>query len=128
MDGESEIFSRGSKRLDYAFGAQELAEFIVRIGLTPYDFVVSSDYRGLFIDFNVDVFLGKAPSHLMSPAIRGIRSNSTKQCRNYVEALTKYLIGHKVFERTTRAQNKTDMHGLTSRVARTWERINQDIF
>ena len=87
MEGEIETYSRGTKRLDCAFGTQELAESIVRIGLTPYNFVVSSDHRGLFIDFDVDAFLGGDPSHLMSPAIRGIKSNSPKQCRKYVEAL-----------------------------------------
>ena len=50
MEGEIESYSRGSKRLDYAFGTQELAESIVRIGLTPYNFVDSSDHQGLFID------------------------------------------------------------------------------
>ena len=69
MDGELETFARGSKRLDYVFGTQKLAESIVRIGLTPYNFVASSDHRGLFIDFDVDAFLGGDPSHLMSPAI-----------------------------------------------------------
>jgi endonuclease/exonuclease/phosphatase family metal-dependent hydrolase len=76
MEGEVETHSRGSKRLDYAFGTQELAESIVRIGVTPYNFVVASDHRGLFIDFNVDAFLGGDPSHLMAPALRGIKSTS----------------------------------------------------
>ena len=67
--------------------------------LTPYNFVVSSDHQGLFIDFDVDAFLGGDPSHLMLPAIQGIKSNSPKQCRKYVEAMTKYLTEHKVFDR-----------------------------
>lgn len=41
MDGEIETFSRGSKQLDYAFSTQELAESIVRIGFTPYNFLLS---------------------------------------------------------------------------------------
>ena len=80
LEGEIEIFSRGSKRLNYAFGTQELAESIVPIGLTLYNFVVSSDHRGLFIDFDVDALLGGDPSHLMLPAICGVKSNSLKQC------------------------------------------------
>jgi hypothetical protein len=127
MDGEVETYSRGTKRLDYAFGTQELAESIVRIGITPYNFVVASDHRGLFIDFDVDAFLGGDPSHLMSPALRGIKSNSPKQCRKYVEALTKYLTDHKVFERATRIQTQTDEKGLTPRLARKWERIDRDL-
>ena len=108
MEGEIETFLRGSKRLDYAFGTQELAESIVRISLTPYNFVVSSDHRGLFIDFDVDAFLGGDPCHLMSPAICGIKRNLPKQCRKYIEALTKSLTDHQVFDRAAQAQQQTE--------------------
>ena len=86
----------------------------MRIGLTPYNFLVSSDHRGLFIDFDVIAFLGGDPSHLMLPAIRGIKSNSPKQCRKYVEAITKFLTDHQVFARAAQAQTQTDTHGLTT--------------
>jgi hypothetical protein len=127
IDGEIETFARGSKRLDYALGSQELAESIVRIGVTPYNFIITSDHRGIFIDFDIDVFLGGDPNQLMSPALRGIKSNSPKQCRKYVQAVTKYLTQHKVFERATRAQHLTDQHGLTQQLKRQWDRIDQDL-
>jgi hypothetical protein len=127
MEGEVETHSRGSKRLDYVFGTQELAESIVRIGVTPYNFVIASDHRGLFIDFNIDAFLGGESSHLMSPALRGINSNSPKQCRKYVEAVTTYLTKHSVFERAHRLQAITDLHGLTPALAIRWERIDRDL-
>jgi hypothetical protein len=122
-----ETYARGSKRLDYAFGTQEIAESIVHIGITPYNFIVASDHRGLFIDFDVDAFLGGDPSHLMSPALRGIKSTSPKQCRKYVEAVTKYLTEHKVFEGAQTTQKMTDEHGLTPPLAQAWERIDRDL-
>jgi hypothetical protein len=54
IDGELETYSRGNKRLDYAFGSQLLNDSIIRIGYTPYNFVITSDHRGLFIDLNAD--------------------------------------------------------------------------
>ena len=127
MDGEIETFSRGSKRMEYAFGTQELAESIVQIRLTPYNFAVSG-HRGLFIDlFYIDAFLVDDTSHLLSPMVRGIKSNSLERCRKCVEALTKYLTGHQVFARATQAQNQMEMYGLTTQLARTWERINRDL-
>ena len=127
IDNEVETYARGKKRLDYALGTQELAESIIRIGITPYNFVITSDHRGIFIDFDVDTFLGGNPSHLMSPALRGIKSNSPKQCRKYVEAVTEYLTKHKVFERATRVQALTDDHGLTIQLSRRWKRIDRDL-
>jgi hypothetical protein len=127
MEGEVETHSQGSERLDYAFGTQELAESIARVGVTPCDFVVASDDRGLHIDFNVDALLGGDPSHLMSPALRGTKSNSPKQCRKYVETLTMHLTKHSVFERAHRLQAITDLHGLTPALAVRWERIDRDL-
>jgi endonuclease/exonuclease/phosphatase family metal-dependent hydrolase len=79
IDGEVETYARGSKRLDYAFGTQILAESIVRIGYTPYNFVITSDHHGLFIDFNAESFMGGDPSQLMSHALRGIKSSDPKK-------------------------------------------------
>jgi hypothetical protein len=127
MEGEVETHSRGSKQLDCAFGTQELAESITRIGVTPHNFVVASDHRGLFVDLNVDAFLGGDPSHLMSPALRGIKSNSPKQCRKYVEVVATCLTKHRVFERANRLQAITDLHGLTPAFVVRWERIDRDL-
>jgi hypothetical protein len=105
-----ETFSRSSKRLDHECGTQELAESIVRIGIAPCNFVIASDHHGLFIDFNSDAFLGGDPSHLMSPALRGVKRNSPKQCRKQVKApVTQHLTQPKVFEQGTR----THRHLLT---------------
>jgi hypothetical protein len=124
LDGKVETHSRGSKRLDYAFGTQDLAESISRIGITPYNFIVASDHRGVFIDFEIDSLLGGDPSHLMSPALRGLKSNSPKQCRKYVKAVTACLLTHKVFDRASRIQILTDTHGLMPRLSRARERVD----
>jgi hypothetical protein len=59
--------------------------------------------------------------------LRGIKSNSPKQCRKYVEAATIYLTKHNVFERAHRLQAITDLHGLTPALAIRWERIDRDL-
>jgi hypothetical protein len=82
IGGELETYSRGNKRLDYAFGTQLLTESIVHIGYTPYIFVITSDHCGLFIDLNADSFLGGDPSQLMSHALRGIKCSDPKNVEN----------------------------------------------
>lgn len=126
-DGKVETFSRGSKRLGSVFGTQELKESIVHIGITPYNFVVASDHRRHFIDFDVDALFGGNPSQVMSPGLCGVKSHLPKHCRKYVEAVAQYLTEHKVFEQATRKQTKTDAHGSTPQLARAWERIDRDL-
>jgi hypothetical protein len=80
-----------NKRLDYAFGSQLLNDSIIRIGYTPYNFVITSDHRGLFIDLNADSFL---VATLAVNVARTSRHQSTdpKKCRKYVtEVPTTYL-------------------------------------
>ena len=127
LEDEIETQSRGTKRLDYAFGTPLIAESIVRIGLTPYNFILASDHRGLFIDFRVDSFLGGDPNPLMSPALRGIRSTNPKQCRKYVQAVTDYLASHHVITRAAELDILTTMHGFTRMLQHKWEAIDRDL-
>jgi hypothetical protein len=127
IDGEIETYSRGCKQLDYAFGTQILAESIVRVGYTPYNFVITSDHRGLFIDFNADSFLRGNPSQLMSHALRGIKSSDPKKCRQYVTAVNKYLSDHKVYDRVIGLEKQAEKRGFTITVQNGWEKIDQDL-
>jgi hypothetical protein len=126
IDGEIEMYSRGSKRLDYAFGTQTLAESTVRTGYTPYNFVITSDHRGLFMD-NADSFLGGDPSQLMSHALRGIKSSDPQKCRKYVSAVNKYLTVHHVYARVLRLEKQTDERGFTLEIQKRWEKIDRDL-
>jgi hypothetical protein len=123
IGGEIETYSRGCKRLDYLFGTQILAESIICIGNTLYNFVITSDHRGLFMDFNADSFLGGDPSQLMSHALRGIKSSDPKKCRQYVTAVNK----HKVYDRVIRLEKQTEERGFTITVQNGWEKINRGL-
>jgi hypothetical protein len=122
IDGEVETYARGSKRLDYAFGTQILAESIIRIGYTPYNFVITSDHRGLFMDFNADAFLGGDPSQLMSHTLHGIKSSDPQKCRQYVTAVHRYLNIHHVHARVLRLEEQTEKQGFTTTIKRDGKR------
>jgi hypothetical protein len=74
IEGEIPTYSRSNSRLDYILCSHGLAPSIWRCGILPFNFVISSDHRGVFIDVNIDNFLGGDPSPLMSAALRGISS------------------------------------------------------
>jgi hypothetical protein len=127
IEGEIETYYRGNKHLDYAFGTQLLNESILRIGFTPYNFVITSDHRGLFIDLHANSFLGGDPNQLMSHALRGIKSSDPKKCRAYVSAVTKYLTAHHVFARVTRLEVQSEIRGFTIGIQKGWEKIDRDL-
>jgi hypothetical protein len=127
IEGEIETYSRGNKCLDYAFGTHLLNEPIVRIGYTPYNFVITSDHRGLFIDLDTDSFLGGDPNQLMYNALRGIKSTDPKKFRAYVSVVTKYLTDHHVFTRVTRLEVQSEIRGFTKNIQKGWEKIDRDL-
>ena len=72
LDGAVSTYSRSNNRLDYILCSHELAPSIWRCGVLPFNFVISSDHRGVFIDVDIAAFLGGDPPTLMSAALRGI--------------------------------------------------------
>jgi hypothetical protein len=58
LDGEVSTYSQSNNRLDHILCTNALAPSIWRCGILPFNFVISSDHRGVFIDVNVDEFLG----------------------------------------------------------------------
>jgi hypothetical protein len=127
IEDKIETYARGNKRIDYAFGTNLLNESVVRIGYTPYNYVITSDHRGLFIDLNADEFLGGNPNQLMSSVLRGIKSTDPNNCRKYVAAVNKYLKAHRVFKRVKRLETQTERRGFTLMIQRGWEKVDRDL-
>ena len=127
IEGEVATYSRSSNRLDYILCTHAIAPSIWRCGVLPFNFVISSDHRSVFIDVDIDEFLGGDPSALMSLALRGIRSQSPKACVKYVTEMEQYLLEHKVYKRVDKLSTLTTRHGLTAGLKKHWEGVDQDI-
>jgi hypothetical protein len=70
-----------------------------RCGVLPFNFVISLDHCGIFINVDIDTFLGGDPSTLISAALCGIQSTAPKACVKYVTEMEVYLKVHNVYER-----------------------------
>jgi hypothetical protein len=118
LDGELPTYSRSNNRLDYILCSHAIAPNIWRCGILQFNFVISSDHRGVFIDLWIST---------MSAALRGIRSTSPKACIKYVTAIEKYMLEHKVYSRVKSLSESTTKHGLTEPLQLKWEGVDQDI-
>ncbi len=127
LEGEVATYNRSKNRLDYILCTNDLAPSIWRCGVLPFNFVISSDHRGAFIDVNIDEFLGGDPSTLMSAALRGIRSQSPKACVKYVLEMEEYMTAHNVYARVASLSQQTTNYGLTACLKKKWEGVDQDI-
>jgi hypothetical protein len=128
IEGVVSTYNHSDNRLDYILCTHGLAPTIWRCGVLPFNFVISSDHRDVFIDVDIEEFLGGDPSTLMSAALRGIRSTSPKSCIKCVNVMEQYMQAHKVYCRVERLSELTALHGLAAALERKWEGVDQDIF
>ena len=54
---EPNTYKRGSQRIYYILCSNGLTPFIKPCGLLPFDFIKTSDHRGLYIDIDLDLIL-----------------------------------------------------------------------
>jgi hypothetical protein len=127
IENEVGTYSRSKNRLDYILCSNDIATTIWRCGVLPFNFVISSDHRGVFIDVDIDALLGGDPSPLMAAALRGIRSTTPKNCVQYVTETQTYLSDHNVYDRIEQLSLLTDEHGLTDHLKSKWEGVDQDL-
>jgi hypothetical protein len=129
LDGAIPTYRRSNNRLDYIMISHGLAETIWQSGILPFNCIISSDHRGVFIDIDIDIdaFLGGDPSSLMSAILRGIRSTTPKYCVKYVTEMDKYLTEHNIHARVQCLSTQTTQQGLTASLKKKWEGIDQDI-
>jgi hypothetical protein len=125
--GKINTCSRSNNRLDYVLCTHGVAPSIWRCGVLPFNFVISSDHRGVFIDVDIDEFLGGDPSALMSIALREIRSQNPKACIKHVKEMEKHAAEHRVCERVAVLSEVTDAHSLNAKLKQKWAGVDQDI-
>jgi hypothetical protein len=126
-DGEVAACSRSNNRLDHILCTHAIAPSIWRCGVLPINFVMCSDHRGVFVDVDIDECLGGDPPALMSIALRGIRSQSSKACIQCIEETEQHVSEHKACKRIASLEALTILHGLTDHLQKKWEGVDQDM-
>ena len=103
---EPNTHKSGSKIIDYIFCTNETTKFIRLYGILPFDFITTSDHRGLYIDIDLSLFL-KDPLHqFITNNERLIRTNNPK-------CVTKHMQQYDLFNRGQIVQNKINEHTIS---------------
>jgi exonuclease III len=93
---EPPTYARGRKRLDYIFCTPGILSSVVQCGILPYSDIIDSDHRSLFVDFDTAKLFGGDPAELAPNPVRILHSRDAKGCDQYVKAVYKYLVDHRV--------------------------------
>ena len=95
-----ETHGRGSRRIDFILTTPTIAEYVSAAGIEAFHEI--SDHRGLFIDIDLEAFLGKTHP-LDTPANRSFHSTDRKAVLTIRHTMRKYAEDHNMFERCNRA-------------------------
>ena len=81
-------YSRGTRIIDYIFCSERLINSIVNGGINPYNDVIPSDHRALFIDINVNQVLKGNIDEINKKSTTFFTTKNKKKCRKYREIVT----------------------------------------
>ena len=92
-------YARGIKRIDHVFITRGLKEFITRIGYTPFNDIIFSDHRMMFLDLDKKLFTASLET-LVPPKKRGVTGKDKKSIQIYCNKLHFLCTEHKLFQKT----------------------------
>jgi hypothetical protein len=99
-EGEPATHTRGKNRIDYMHISQDLVEFVSAAGILPFKTFSKSDHRALFMDIDLDCYLGGRLSDTALATRRGLTSNDPRAVRKYWAELEDFLHRSKIEQRT----------------------------
>jgi hypothetical protein len=79
-EGEPATHTRGSSRIDYMLVSQNLVDFVSAAGILPFKTFTKSDHRALFMDIDLEAYLGGRPSDTAGNLLVGL-ADRTKDLR-----------------------------------------------
>jgi hypothetical protein len=90
-DNQPPTYKRGTKRIDYIFTSRNIGEFVSAAGILPYNHLVPSDHKALFIDVDLQGYLRGQISTTCSMEQRGIQSNNPRAVKKYQKLIKNFL-------------------------------------
>jgi len=89
----------GERRIDYALATSAVVQACTAAGYHTEGYLIQSDHRGLFMDFDTNHLFGNPTYKLDNPALRQLVSKHPMNCAVYVYERYKYMDQHRMFSR-----------------------------
>ena len=103
-------YSRGSKCIDYIFCSHSFLPAIKRGAILPFNSVISSDHRPIFLDIDVNQTFQSPLSSLVQPSQRSLTSTNLKKCNQYISNLSDGFERHRIFQRIQHLDSLSNCH------------------
>jgi hypothetical protein len=128
-EDEPATYTRGKTRIDYILISPDLVEFVSAAGILPFKTFTKSDHRALFMDIDLDRYLGGRPSDAALATRRGLASNDPRAVRKYRAELEKFLQKSKIEQRVYAKIKEIEGSppGLTAKLANDLNELDDEL-
>ena len=96
---EPNTHKSGSERIYHIFCTNGLTTFIRLYSILPFDFITTSDHRGLYIDICLTLFLKDPLYQFITKNARHLRTNNPKCVTKYKTHIMKHMQQYDLFNR-----------------------------
>ena len=94
----STFIGSDARRIDYIFGCPQAFQYLDRSGTLAYNEGPQSDHRGLYVDLNLQAFVG-SKSPIATSAARGVHTGNPELVQKYNSHVLTYYEQHNMVKR-----------------------------
>jgi len=91
--------NRGSQIIDGVWATPYMQEKIISCGLAPFDYMYTSDHRGIFLDMDILEVLDAREIDVTPPPYRRLKCTIPKRVRSYCKEVQDKWENHKIKEK-----------------------------
>jgi hypothetical protein len=92
-------FARGTKRIDFIYGTENVKQHCVASGILPFGYRYPSDHRAIFARIDISKILATEVHPSESCAIRGLIAATPKEREKFMEELDLHYQSQNLYQR-----------------------------
>ena len=115
-------YARGTRTIDYIFCSERIVDSIVRGGMLPYNEIIQSDHRALFIDIDINKALKGTIDIRDKKTTIHLTTKNKKMCKEYRELVSSGIQQYNLIERLDRIINEYKGGNFDSNEYQEWDR------
>ena len=119
--------NRGAKAIDHIWTTANVYDEITQAGYAPFNFIKSSDHRGLFIDLKMTNLLDENMFHLEHISKKRLRCSIPSRVKKYMDNLQAKWEFNKIEERFKKLQDEFKNEGPTEENVRKLNNLDHQI-
>ena len=120
-------YSRGSKLIDGVWVSKQVFDCVLAFGYAPFNYIVPSDHRGMYIDFDIYKLLDDHFPSICPPSYRRLKSTIPSRVELYLQSLEQDWENHNITLKIDQLEDYLRLRGDTLTNVKLLNKIDDQI-